>query len=1850
MKNLLCTLLLLFTMFTVHSQTMIDGIYYDFDYSTKTATVTAGSSELSGNVTIPSMVLYEGDSYSVTGIGDFAFQMNTSLTSIDIPISVINIGEYAFRGCSSLTSIELPENLTCISRYCFLLCKSLTSVTIPNSVTSIEGNAFANCSSLTNVHLSTNLKKIDYGAFYMCTNLVSIEIPNGVTIIGDGTFYHCESLPSINLPNSLTSIGESAFSGCTSFTSITIPNSVLSIGFGAFIGCTGLTTFTIPYSVTSIDGSLFYGCTKLKSIIVDSKNSKYDSRDNCNAIIETASNKLVSGCKNTIIPNSVEIIGRYAFCAMPDLTSIRIPNSVKIIESSAFSDCTDLTSIRLPESLTRIDAGAFESCTGLTSVTIPSNVIDVGYGAFKDCSNLKSVTIKSNAFLSKSHPYETFDDQFISLTMGYFFGNQVEEYVIGDEVYKIAEKAFENCSNLKSVTLGVNVTEIGEGVFKNCSQLTTVTVKNTKPVIIDESAFSNRFNAILYVPARTKASYLAANYWKDFKDIIEMDLNQLATPDPSTFQATDITETGFIASWGIVEGALYYDILVKHEGGTYEHPDYNGGCMSTSIKVTDLEPGTSYYFQIRARNDNYNERSNWSPSISQSVRTAEAGSTPVQLNIINYSGFDGNDHFVVGKSYIYNVKIGNNASSTWRGNLCLKESGDVIKEWTDVILPQNTAKPFGCYYSPKSEGTRDIVLYYRTEGTESYIPVKYDNAPNSLIVYISSPEEVINANLSLKEAIDCPETVYMNATTSIVAKVQNNNDKDWTGTLYLTDGKNPLISKHTTIKSGRIYTLSFPEWVPTTDGVHPISVYYRTDEDLNITLVLSNGFDNPLSVEVVNNNEIVPVTNAVLTLITRNCAPHELNGGDKVFYHYRVTDAEGNPLSGVKAHFTCRGTTKREFVETTPSDIEGYAILGLDTEGDDAFAERGETVTFNCTGFIDSEQNWIDLRNGNSVDCEFTLKYRESNKFSRAVGFDNVESFGFTLNRGIDGSAVFGDLISASASLSFPLTTTLKWDDGKFLTIMSSEAKAEGEVGLDTKCFDGNLNIHAGIKENTTYNWNKPGRTALAITLGWLGGLQFFTSSKALLAVEALESWAGVKKGEGYFAPIIEDGPNITSYWGFTPRVKTEFKFIQSWPTKFNIGLGTLFPQLEQTISFKENSYKFGLDASFKMDPDVTKFGINKTILYGSNRALNVKASGNFARLAGNVSPAKLTIWGPVGTIVRKFDDMFYNVINNHNFSNWGSGLNFNLSVEEEEMYTTPNRTTIEEVSHNMSIGAALELSTDKLMEYITPEWLNIEGETLSEGIGKYGFSFGAGMKWNWKMSSKGAWAKHLHNLAKSTEGRYYIRNLFPVFGDEYLIQAPITYLKMLTDDYDMKDALAFAASKSSGSYGIEEAFKIEQQETENVEFMANVPIANFWPFYLTVDLGFKLDFKHYPSVTYYSVADKRFFPVILRSCNPAAEMAKNATSFMHNEISNLFSDKDKEELNEEYEKVGQKFETITVPDASTLLSNVNSKHYINSKAQRIRNKHPMLVQQKQKDICTFTFVLNEQEPNFNDSTHVEFSHIYPAGCLLGLTEQNDTLFVLSEVCNIYAIQGADTLQTTQQGKMRLETTVGADDLTPFGFSETYPLDVYYSNDGGEIWQYVGPAGSSLKVDEFGSYMLGTSIKNDVLSPQIAVDLNEETGIVHINISDNIGVRLNTLQILVNGEYREALMINRSNFEFQLSSEEMQYMITLFITIVDLAGNQGSTFLVLNLDKPDNIDSPEIQNESKTTISLNKRMLKVEGAKPNTIVTVFTLDGFVQTKAKTNTDGLVQINLDGLLDGIYIVTTSDGKSKKFIVK
>ena len=341
------------------------------------------------------------------------------------------------------------------------------------------GYAFHNNSeivSLDELVFFTNLTSIPAWAFYGCSGLFSVNIPNHVNSIGDSAFMDCINLVSVNIPKSVTSISGSAFCGCSGLTSVNIPMGVTSIGGTAFCDCSSLTSVVIPNSVTSIGSMAFSRCSSLTSVS---------------------------------LPNNITSIDEYTFFCCSSLTFVSLPSNLTSIGDHAFDGCSELTSITIPNCVTSIGDHAFSDCSGLTSVTIPSNVTSIGGSVFSGCKNLTSVVIPNSVTSIGS--------------MAFSRCSGLTSITIPNCVTSIGDRAFSNCSGLSSVTIPSSVTSIGGSAFSDCNNLTSVKVEIKDPLTINQWTFTNRTNAVLYVPEGSTEAYSKADYWKDFKEIKKID-------------------------------------------------------------------------------------------------------------------------------------------------------------------------------------------------------------------------------------------------------------------------------------------------------------------------------------------------------------------------------------------------------------------------------------------------------------------------------------------------------------------------------------------------------------------------------------------------------------------------------------------------------------------------------------------------------------------------------------------------------------------------------------------------------------------------------------------------------------------------------------------------------------------------------------------------------------------------------------------------------------------------------------------------------------------------------------------------------------------------------------------------------------------------------------------------------------------------------------------------------------------------------------------------------------------------------------------------------------------------------
>ena len=528
----------------------VDGIYYNITSSEElTVEVTyqgdsyfsSDTNRYTGSVTIPTTIIYDGINYSVTSIGEYAFYECRSLTSINIPNSIVSIGNRAFEYCRGLTSVDIPNSVITIGDDAFDQ-SWLSSVNIGSSVKSIGSGAFSFL-NLTSVVIPKSVEFIGRYAFYNNRYLASIIVEEGNStydsrnscnaIIETGTNTLIVGCMNTIIPISVTGIGFQAFVWCDKLESITIPDAVTNIGESAFLGCSKLKSITIPKGVTTIGVSAFGGCNNVTSITVEEGNPYYDTRDNCNAIIETATNTLIAGFMNTVIPSSVVSIGEEAFYDLTSLTSIFIPEGVTSIGNSAFMFCGSLKIVSIPLTVKSIGTYAFWSGSdgSLTDVfcyvedidnllTSPSAFIEDSFSSatlhvpasaleiyqstepWSNFSNIvalppKNIEIDGLYYnLSIKDATVIFNDSYFDLTGRLTIPDKVEYDGKTYNVTAIDGGAFLYCTGLTGLTIGNNVQTIGSEAFMGCNGITTLiipqSVTNIAPgTFTDCSGLSN---------------------------------------------------------------------------------------------------------------------------------------------------------------------------------------------------------------------------------------------------------------------------------------------------------------------------------------------------------------------------------------------------------------------------------------------------------------------------------------------------------------------------------------------------------------------------------------------------------------------------------------------------------------------------------------------------------------------------------------------------------------------------------------------------------------------------------------------------------------------------------------------------------------------------------------------------------------------------------------------------------------------------------------------------------------------------------------------------------------------------------------------------------------------------------------------------------------------------------------------------------------------------------------------------------------------------------------------------------------------------------------------------------------
>ena len=467
------------------------GIYYNITSSTNmTAAVTyynKNNNTYSGAVTIPTSVTYNGKTYYVTAIGDYAFVGCSGMTSITINASrLTSIGNYAFQGCNGLTTFNVPAKVTSIGNYAFNSCYGLSRVTFVattsaislgygssqgqghglfedcllnyvkidrplsyNTSSSYGYSPFARQEELTQIVLGQNVTSIPANLFYGNLGITTYTVPSHIKSIDDYAFNGFSGAKKITLTEGTERISNYAFNGCSSLTTLTIPSTVTSIGQNAF-SYSGLKSIVIPPAVTSVGNSAFNGCTAMTGVTIEEGEQTLSLGYNYyngsgvgkGLFYDCPLNSVFIGRSLSYSTRKYE--GYSPFANNASLVKARFGNPVTSIQSYLFSGCTafkklEYNSLCAPIS---IDAYAFDRCTSLTEsdIVFPNSVKTIGEGAFMSCTSLLG-------------------------------------YTIPNHVVKVEAYAFQNCTKLANLVIKPSVTSIANYAFNGCISLSQLTVE-----------------------------------------------------------------------------------------------------------------------------------------------------------------------------------------------------------------------------------------------------------------------------------------------------------------------------------------------------------------------------------------------------------------------------------------------------------------------------------------------------------------------------------------------------------------------------------------------------------------------------------------------------------------------------------------------------------------------------------------------------------------------------------------------------------------------------------------------------------------------------------------------------------------------------------------------------------------------------------------------------------------------------------------------------------------------------------------------------------------------------------------------------------------------------------------------------------------------------------------------------------------------------------------------------------------------------------------------------------------------------------------------------------------------------
>lgn len=441
---------------------------YSYMVTNGEVTIYNASPSLCDELIIPEKI----NGYPVTKIGQFAFSNCQSLTSIQLPSSLTSIGSYAFQGCSSLVSVTFPDSAVfSIGDGVFKECTALKSCVFPKGMTAIPPETFLGCSSLKTVIIPENIQSVGRSAFQRCSSVTEIYIPKSVTEIGYAAFDGCVSVEKITIPfvgSSLSASSNNVFGEIFGGRNQdSVPQSLKEVvilgGYdiptGAFEDCKSIEKIHIPDCISKIGEKAFYNCFSLKEIVVDEKNSTYQSNQNC--LIERVTKRLILGCQTSMIPDD---------------------GTVTTICSYAFSNCVNVKKIVVPNSIQKIERYAFFGCSSLEEISIPfvgekaSNNSNTHFGYIFGAGNVES---HNTTFIPETLKTVIVTGECSIAQHAFLHCRNISFFTASSNIKSIAEFAFLDCSGLKIVRFEGKLENLGQSVFLNCTSLKEILLPNS---------------------------------------------------------------------------------------------------------------------------------------------------------------------------------------------------------------------------------------------------------------------------------------------------------------------------------------------------------------------------------------------------------------------------------------------------------------------------------------------------------------------------------------------------------------------------------------------------------------------------------------------------------------------------------------------------------------------------------------------------------------------------------------------------------------------------------------------------------------------------------------------------------------------------------------------------------------------------------------------------------------------------------------------------------------------------------------------------------------------------------------------------------------------------------------------------------------------------------------------------------------------------------------------------------------------------------------------------------------------------------------------------------------------------